>query len=311
MDGITSKQILCIGLLSAVMLSSCTKPVLDRSVLMMNWQPIDSLQTILPAGVVVFAGRNDSLPLRAWYVRIDESHPDVLTRVVVSDDATDNRETISSFANDLGACVVVNGGYFNMGQLPASHAGLLLVDTDLLAPATKIVMRDTLRYETARAALGFTENDEIEITWATTRNGSLYTWPNPPAHSPEQPAAPVDYDIADRWIVRDALGAGPMLLAQNELKITSDEEVFFGTSIPNIHPRTAAGRAEALANGMTFVTMSPEDTETYINAVAPAWDAWVSEVEPKKGGEKVREFIADMISIRNEITGKPWTIYKP
>ena len=244
MDGITSKQILCIGLLSAVMLSSCTKPVLDRSILMMNWQPIDSLQTILPAGVVVFAGRNDSLPLRAWYVRIDESHPDVLTRVVVSDDATDNRETISSFANDLGACVVVNGGYFNMGQLPASHAGLLLVDTDLLAPATKIVMRDTLRYETARAALGFTENDEIEITWATTRNGSLYTWPNPPAHSPEQPAAPVDYDIADRWIVRDALGAGPMLLAQNELKITSDEEVFFGTSIPNIHPRTAAGRAE-------------------------------------------------------------------
>ena len=38
-----------------------------------------------------------------------------------------------------------------------------------------------------------------------------------------------------------AIGAGPALIIDGEIRITSDEEVFFGTSIPKTHPRTAAG----------------------------------------------------------------------
>jgi len=244
MDGVVRNGTVILSLVIACIVTACNPPAPGVGSIPMNWQPIDSLQTRLPEGVHVFGGQNDTLPLRAWYVHVEESRPDIITRVVVSDDTTDLRETVSSFAQDLDACVVVNGGYFNMSATPATHAGLLMVDNHLIAPATHIVLRDTLRFEAARAALGITENDEIQITWASTQNGTLYSWSDPPGNKPEKPASTMDYLGADVWNVHDALGAGPMLLLDNRPTITVDEEVFFGTSIPNVHPRTAAGRTE-------------------------------------------------------------------
>ena len=46
------------------------------------------------------------------------------------------------------------------------------------------------------------------------------------------------------WDANDALHAGPVLIHDGDIRITSNEEVFFGSSIPNIHPRTAAGYRE-------------------------------------------------------------------
>lgn len=207
----------------------------------MNWQPIDSLNEMLPEGVRVYAGQNDSLPLRAWYVRVDEPDPAIFTRVVVSDDTTDNRETVSSFARDLGACVAVNGGYFRMGQVPTSHYGLLLADGEQWASATGHVVRDSIDYETARAAIGFTADDDVEIAWASTEGGVNYKWDDPPPNRPRQPAEPPNYEGATAWEVRDAIGAGPALLKDGDVYITTDAEVLFGTSIPKVHPRTAAG----------------------------------------------------------------------
>ena len=37
------------------------------------------------------------------------------------------------------------------------------------------------------------------------------------------------------------MSAGPALLKDGNLNITADEEVFFGSSIPDVHPRSAAG----------------------------------------------------------------------
>ena len=220
-----------------------TQPVfVTQTSLPMSWKPIDSLNVNLPSGVRVYAGRNDALPLRAWYVRIDEPDPAIITRIVVSDDTTDNRETTSSFARDLGACVAVNGGYFTMNRTPAGHVGLLLADGVLWEPATRSVMRDTLRFEIARAAIGFTADDEIEFTWATTRDSTIYAWADPPPNRPGQPSEPLDYERGHAWQVRDAIGAGPALVMGGRMRVTSDEEVFFGTSIPRVHPRTAAGR---------------------------------------------------------------------
>jgi exopolysaccharide biosynthesis protein len=190
----------------------------------------------------VFHGVNAELPLRAWYVRIDQDEPPVRTQVVVSDDTTDNRETVSSFAADLGACVAVNGGYFRMDQNPAGHVGLVVSRGEVLWPATPSVLRDSQSYETARAAIGFSGRGEIEITWATTRGDTIYRWPHPPSHAPGTPAAPLDYGNGEIWNVLYALAGGPALAVNGRLRVTTDEEVFFGTTIPNVHPRTAAGR---------------------------------------------------------------------
>lgn len=221
---------------AALLLSLGAVP--DVSSQPLRWTAIDSLNARLPESVRIFEGRGDSL--RAWYVRIRESDPLVETRVEASDDA-DGKETTSEFATDPGVCVAVNGGYFDMTADPATHVGLLLTPTGLQAGATGPVQRDTLTYVTARAALGFTADDRAEIAWASARGDSLFAWADPPPHRrgalPDSAWKPVER----RWAVRTAIGAGPMLIEDGRIRITADEEVFFGTSIPRTHPRTAAG----------------------------------------------------------------------
>jgi hypothetical protein len=212
------------------------------STLTIDWQPIESLNAELPDGIRVFAGRREAMPLRAWYAIINERHPGITTHVLQSDDLADNRETVGSFAEDARACVAVNGGYFSMDITPARHAGLLMTHGQLRSTATRRVVRDSIAYEVARAAVGFTESGEIQLTWATTRNDSLFSWDRPPRHKEGRPAPSLDYEDAALWAVTHAIGAGPMLVVDGIIQVTSDEEVFFGSSIPSTHPRTAAGR---------------------------------------------------------------------
>jgi hypothetical protein len=222
----------------AVLIASCGSPPAPRSALPMDWQSVDSLNALLPGGIRVFGGRNDSLPLRAWYVRIDERDPDIATRVVVSDDG-DRKESVTDFAADPAVCVAVNAGYFQMAAMPAEHAGLLLMDGRVVAPSTRSTVRDSIRYPLARAAIGFTAEGEIDVTWALSRGDSVLTLEDP---LPNRPGRPAPYpDGASQWTVREAIGAGPAIVMGDSIRITSDEEGFFGTSIPETHPRTAAG----------------------------------------------------------------------
>ncbi len=207
----------------------------------LTWTAIDTLNAALPPGVEVYAGRSATMPLRAWYARIEERSPDIETHVVLSDDSTDRRETVSSFAEMPHACLAVNAGYFAMNLTPAMHAGLLYIDRTIRAPATRTVTRDRTSYPVARAAIGFTDDDRIELAWATTRHDSLFALSAPPPHVPGAPAE-LPSSTDSLWGVRDAVSAGPMLLWQGTVRITAAEEVFFGSAIPNVHPRTAAGR---------------------------------------------------------------------
>jgi hypothetical protein len=213
----------------------------DPSTVTLSWTPVDSVNATLPDGIRLYAGRNAVIPLRAWYAEIDEPSPDIETHVFVARDSADRRETVSSFAQIPRACVAVNGGYFSMDRTPAVHAGLLYTDSQLRAPATRTVTRDSVSYRTARAAIGFTPDDEIELAWVTTDGDSLFAWTRPPFNHPGEPA-----DLPETkprpWRVRDALSAGPMLVRDGHVRVTTEEEVFFGSAIPNVHHRTAAGR---------------------------------------------------------------------
>ena len=189
----------------------------------------------------VFAGTDPKLPLRAWYVSVAPGEASGRVEVLLSDDPEDRRETVSSFAADTGACVVINGGYFSMERTPAHHAGLLVVDGVIEAPATRSVVRDEVRYPTARAALGLTSAG-FDIAWATSREGSVQAWLAPPAHRRGSPAE-LDPGQSRPWNVEDALGGGPALVSNGRVQVATDEEVFFGSAIPYTHPRTAAGIA--------------------------------------------------------------------
>jgi exopolysaccharide biosynthesis protein len=230
-----------LGVLLVVACTACS-PLPQQAEIDMHWALDEALNQGLPETVRVYSGSNDSWPLRAWYVWVEEQDPDIITRVLVSDDEDDVRETVASFARDTGACVVVNGGYFRMDLVPTRHVGLLVENGRILNPATRSVRRDEQSFEIARAAIGFTEADVVAFGWITTLDDVLYSWPEPPPHTPGEPAEPLDYSDAEVWDVRDAIGAGPALVVGGQTRITANEEVFFGTTIPEVHPRTAAAR---------------------------------------------------------------------
>jgi hypothetical protein len=203
-----------------------------------TWASIDSINAALPPGIEVFHGSATAVPLRAWYLSVSsERIADV--RVLVSEEES-RRSTVASFGEATGACAVVNAGYFTMDRTPAGHVGLLKQDGEVLEPATRSVDRNGVNYETARATLALTEN-RADIAWGTTLDGVMWRWPVPPAHREGRPALPLEYVNARPWEARDAIGAGPALVVNGRIHVTDTEEIFFGTSIPNVHPRTAAG----------------------------------------------------------------------
>ena len=224
---------------SSVLNISCTKKKSSNNI-NMAWQPIDSLNAELPDGIRVFEGIDENLPLKAWYAKISNRNEDIRVEVAASDDST-GRETVASFAKDLGACLVVNGGFFRMDLNPTRHVGLLAIGDEILESATKSVIRDSLRFYIARGAVGFSEDGKVDIAWVSNRNDSLFEWKEPFENYPYFPGVKPEFSAAEYWDYPDALSAGPVLVQDSEIRVTSDEEVFFGTSIPNVHPRTAVG----------------------------------------------------------------------
>jgi exopolysaccharide biosynthesis protein len=136
---------------------------------------------------------------------------------------------------------VLNGGYFRMGEDPMRHVGLLMVDGQIVEPAVDSVLRDGERYYLARGALGFLIDGTPDITWASSRNGVLYAWDDPPPNTPETRISELDLEGLSVWPAHHAVAAGPVLVMDGELHVTTDAEVFFGTKIPELNPRTAAG----------------------------------------------------------------------
>tara|TARA_X000000368_G_scaffold191689_1_gene151125 strand:+ start:660 stop:1610 length:951 start_codon:yes stop_codon:yes gene_type:complete len=220
-----------------ILFPTCNKEIKSYSNIPIVWKEINWNKY---DGIKVLEGRNSSLPINAWVAIVNNRDPNVKIDVIASDDL-DRKETLSQFSKNYEAKVVVNGGYFLMNKNPSEHVGLLYVNNKTISPALKSLIRNDKRYYTARGALGFLDNGDIDIAWVTSRNDSLFYFPEPVENSPNNPVNLFDFNKSLYWDVNDAVHAGPVLIHNGEIKITVNEEVFFGSSIPEIHPRTAAG----------------------------------------------------------------------
>lgn len=220
-------------------LSGCSSdgPIANLDI---KWKELASINKQLPENIRVLYGENSGVPVAVWALTY---HPDTarfdLDIVVSTDD--DRRETPSQFAERLGACVVVNGGYFLMQENPTSHVGLLQIDGQQVEAAIQSVIRRGKRYYTARGAFGIRRDQSFDIAWVSGQEGNLYAWDEPTPNSPLRRSMALDFTHAVVWDVEDALHAGPVLIHKGKIRIPVDEEVFFGTTIPDVHPRTAVG----------------------------------------------------------------------
>ena len=197
----------------------------------MAWSSVDSLDARLPPSVRVFAGVSERDTLRAWAVRLA---PGVALSVEVAADTSSGREAPTAFAERTGACVVLNGGYFNMDT--GAPVGLVVDDGRLASPAFDTVERDGVAYPVARGAVGIGRGG-AEIAAARDDGGAACRSAAPP----NRPGAPAEAPPCAPWAVAEALGAGPVLALGGRPALGTDAEVFFGTSIPDRHPRSAVG----------------------------------------------------------------------
>jgi exopolysaccharide biosynthesis protein len=206
----------------------------------LGWQPIDSLNALLPDGVQAFRASDPDWPLRAWYVRADPGSDSVRLDILHSDES-EGRETTSSFAYDQGACVTLNAGYFRMDLSPSRPIGLLLVDSAIVQRPTPSVLRNEVSYPVARAAIGIDGDGNTDIAWVASTDSGLVALNEPPPNVDGKPVDGLDSAVARVWPMVEAVSAGPSLVSAGTMRVTVNEEVFFGSAIPEVHPRSAIG----------------------------------------------------------------------
>ena len=200
----------------------------------MKWKIISDL----PNNIILYQGYDQQIPIRAWTVVVPNKKKNKV-KVLVSNDS-DGLDTPGNFAKATNALVVINGGYFSSGQHSTHHVGLLKSDNILHEPASSTVIRDNIRYNVTRGALGILNNGDIDIGWASTKGDSILVWNKPINNRPGKPGIS-DFGNAKFWDVIDAMHAGPILISDGKINITSEEEVFFNTPVDGVQPRSAIG----------------------------------------------------------------------
>ncbi len=199
----------------------------------MNWEIASENN-----GIILYEGYNPDVPLRAWTVIIPNKKKNKISILVASDD--DGLDSPKDIAIENGANVVINGGYFTRGQSPVNHVGLLKSNDVLIEPASNSVLREKIRYNINRGALGIFADGKVDIGWASTRNDSIFVWEEPIKNRPGKPNI-LDYNKAKFWDVTEAIHAGPILISNGVINVTSEEEVFFNTPVDGVQPRSAIG----------------------------------------------------------------------
>ena len=214
-------------------ISSCNRSTMHDSI-NMNWKISRKNKN---NNIVLYEGYNSSVPLRAWVAIIPSKNNKI--EILVSND-DDGVETPSEIAINRNASVVINGGYFARGQKPMRHIGLLKSKNILIESASNSVFRDDIRYNVNRGAFGVLKDNSVDISWASTRNDSIFSWSFPFSNRPGKPAS-VNYSFSEYWDVKEAVHAGPILIRNGKIKVSTEQEVFFNTPVDGVQPRSAIG----------------------------------------------------------------------
>jgi len=212
---------------------SCSRSAMHDSI-NMNWKVNGKNKN---KNIFLYEGYNPSVPLRAWAVLVSSKNNKI--EILVSNDE-DGVDTPSEIAKSRNASVVINGGYFARGQKPMRHIGLLKSKNMLIEPASNSVFRENIRYNVNRGAFGILKDNSIDISWASTRNDSIFSWSFPFQNRPGKPAS-VNYNFSEFWDVKEAIHAGPVLIRNGKINVSTEQEVFFNTPVDGVQPRSAIG----------------------------------------------------------------------
>jgi hypothetical protein len=227
----------------------------------LHWVQDSALQAGLPDGIHVFKnqGSPDGKPFVAWYAQMNFRN---LNLEMGADTTVGRRITPQQFYERLDSpLLVINGTFFSFATQQnlnaVMHRGRLLAYNQHSLRGTR---EDSLYYyHPFRAALGMSKNRKPDVAWLFTDSTRRYPYAfqsprtalknqNPGIKIQEvEPGINHCFSgnrkkgIQKRWKMQTAIGGGPVLIQDRQVRISSREERMFLNSEEVKHPRTAMG----------------------------------------------------------------------
>ncbi len=228
-----------------------------------QWVNVDSLFSPLPTSVHVYKTTDpiDGKPSIAFYVVADLKDKGLN---FTTDTTLKRRFTLQQFfEKNKQPLVVVNGTFFDF--VSNRNLNVVVKDGKMVSYNLHTIAgrgKDTLSYfHPLRSAIGITKNRKADVAWLFTdslKRKYAVAFQRDPilikdklprinvyAYSPHKRHMPKNEKwkgIDDTWKVRTAIGGGPVLIHNNQIRITNNEErMFIGNAINDRHPRTAMG----------------------------------------------------------------------
>lgn len=206
-----------------------------------NWTNISS-QYSLPEGVQLFRGNRASPALNVWFLKVDLKKNGIVVKPYLN---PAGKEGITAFSGRFNAIAAVNGGYFDLAGNTSYSA--LVNPGVVLAKNINSVVRDGKTYILTRSFWGIKETREMSIDWIYhfgNRVLDVFSFSAPTNNVQGTPApSPSPLNGAPGYELLAGIGGGPTLIDNDTIKITYDQEVFWGSGVgySNRDPRTAIG----------------------------------------------------------------------
>ncbi len=218
-----------------------------------QWKNFDSAYDPLPKSVHIYFTDNpiDTSPFRAYYLIADLKDKNLQ---FLTDTSHDRRLKPSEFyERNKKPLAVVNCTFFSYETNRSLNA--VIKDGKLVAFNQENIAgrgKDTFTYRhSLGSALGINKKRDADIAWLYTDSSWKY------ASASQIPILPIkdsskqmphNYFFRNKgwslnkWKMKTAVGGGPVLLQNGEIKVTNNEEIKFANkAISDKHPRTAMG----------------------------------------------------------------------
>ena len=227
-----------------------------------KWANVDSLYRPLPKSVHIYFTNEpiDTSPFRSYYLIADLKDKKLDFTV----DTTLNRRITPTkfYEKDDHPLLVMNCSFFSFET--NRNLNVLIRNGKILSYNIHSIAgrgKDTLTYKhPLRSALGISKKRKADVAWLYTDSTLEYPY-RQISSSPlivdssfkfnlkpflkKAPTPYFDYFKSPpyfKWKMQTAVGGGPVLLQNGEIKITNEEEMMFaGKAINDKHPRTAMG----------------------------------------------------------------------
>lgn len=237
----------------------------------LKWVNVDSLFQPLPKGFHVYKTTDslDGKPFIAYYAEANLKD----RKLDFTTDTTFKRRFTPQqfYEKNNKPLLVVNGTFFSFTT--NQNLNLVIKDGKLVSYNVHTIAgkgKDTLTYRhPLGSAIGISKKRKADIAWLATDSSKKYSYAAQRVMAFAKDSStsfrvdsikslklkyfsngPLDGNVSLRglnrafkkWKMKAAIGGGPVLLQNGEIKITNEEELkFTGRAIDDKHPRTAMG----------------------------------------------------------------------